>query len=152
MTYIARVNIPIARRAGKRATAATASQIKKALYESTHVVLDSSSFGPTWGETEGRMLDATTGYEAGLNRCHALVSLRGLRTCPWPGDEMSITDWEWECDVGWGVGGLGLPHLDQELCDPRLARGVTCIRDHVQSDLRPHLFQRPCGRRLVVGS
>ena len=93
------------------------------------------------------MLDATTGYEAGLNPCHALVSLRGLRSCPWPGDEMSITEWEWECDVGWG-----LPHLDQELCDPQLARGVTCIRDHVQSDLGPHLFQRPCGRRLVVGS
>jgi hypothetical protein len=41
-----------------------------------------------------------------------------------------------------------MPHLDKELCDPHLARGMTRIRDDVQSDLGPYLLQFPCRRRL----
>jgi len=45
---------------------------------------------------------------------------------------------------------MGMPYLDKELCDPHLARGMTRIRDDVQSDLGPYLLQFPCGRRLFL--
>ena len=43
-----------------------------------------------------------------------------------------------------------MPYLDKELCDPHLARGMTRIRDDVQSDLGPYLLQFPSGRRLFL--
>jgi hypothetical protein len=41
-------------------------------------------------------------------------------------------------------------YLDQELCDPQLARGMTRIRNDVQSNLGPRLLQCPRSRRLTV--
>ena len=41
-----------------------------------------------------------------------------------------------------------MPHLDKELCDPQLARGMARIRHNVQSDLGPYLLQCPCAHRL----
>ena len=41
-----------------------------------------------------------------------------------------------------------MTHLDQELCGPRLTRGVAGIRDDVQSDFGPCFLERMSSRRL----
>ena len=75
----------------------------------------------------------------------SIKSLKNLQTCLWPVVKEKIcVRYRSEVVVPWAR------YLDQELRNPQLTRGMTRIWNDVQSNLRPHFLQCPCGRRLMV--